>query len=149
MELAVLLYLASVAENLRGGFQFMAIIFMLVGILGCIIVFFTAINWVDKTYLGTSFEQLRQANRLARKMVIVSFFVWTGLMIIGHLVPTRKDVYVMAGGYVALKAANTEVMQTTASSVLQSIDKWLSNELAKAEKSKEVSQSKDTHKESK
>ncbi len=132
MELALLLYAASIAENLRGGFGFFITALFLLGLVSCIVVAVSSVNLTETARNSDKFENLHRANRIGRKLFVACFFGWTALMLLSSLVPSRKDVYVMAGGYVALKAVNSEVVQTTANSVLGSIEHWLDKELSKA-----------------
>lgn len=132
MELALLLYAASIANNIRGSLGSFIVAFFILGIISGIVVLATGASLADSSSLTSSrYLNALKANRLARKCVSVLFFSWVALMLFTHLVPARRDVYVMAGGYVALKVANNEVVQTTANSVLGSIEKWLDKELTK------------------
>lgn len=132
MELALLLYAASVADNMRNGLSFFTVLFFILGLIGIVIVFFTSMGLSDAESGSESQKSSLKANRFGRKVVIVCLYSWVALMLVTVLIPARRDVYVMAGGYVALKAANSEVVQTTANSVLGSIEKWLDKEMAKA-----------------
>ena len=82
------------------------------------------------------FQDCIQANRLARKIGLTSLYIGVALLFCSHLVPSRNDVYVIAGGYVALKAANNEVVQSTANSVLNAIEHWLEKESTTSEEKK-------------
>lgn len=132
MELALLLYAASIAENLRGGFGFFITALFVLGLIACIVVAVTSVNLTETDRDSEKFENQHRANRIGRKLFVACFFGWTVLMLFSSCIPSRKDVYVMAGGYVALKAVNSEVVQTTANSVLGSIEHWLDKELSKA-----------------
>ncbi len=131
MELVLLLYAASIAENIRGSLGGFIIAFGIIGVISCIVVAVTAASLTEGHFMGDNYKTTLRANRLARKCVTVLFFSWLVLMLVSHLVPSRRDVYVMAGGYVAMKAVNSEVVQDTANSVLNSIEKWLDKELTK------------------
>lgn len=133
MELALLLYAASIADNLRSGADLFITPLFLGGLLGAVLFVVSCINMLDHDETDSDkFKNWLQVSRLSRKLVLTCFFGWTALMFATHLVPTRKDVYVMAGGYVALKVARTPVVQDTADSVVNSIEKWLDKELANA-----------------
>lgn len=131
MELVMLLYAASIAENIRGSVGSFSLTFLLLGIVSAIVVVATSVSLTETAFMSDKFKTILRANRLARKCVTVLFFSWVGLCLAAHLVPSRRDVYVMAGGYVAMKVVNNEVVQDTANSVLGSIEKWLDKELAK------------------
>lgn len=130
MQLAVLLYLASIAENIRQGLGIFAMVFGWVAFLASLVFVGSAITLVtgDKS---TDFVTTRQSARLARKAVGWCFAAWVALTLIVHLTPMRKDVYVMAGGYVAMKALDSDLVQGTANKALNSIEHWLDTELAR------------------
>lgn len=129
MEFPFLLYLAAVCDNVRSGISLFTAIFCAVMIASMVAAVFSAANVMDKTYGDEEHTNVLLFNRLARKLAIVTFLSWVGLILLSGIVPTRKDVYLMAGGYVALKAAHNEAVQSAASGVLASIDKWLDKEL--------------------
>lgn len=133
MELALLLYAASIADNLRSGAGLFITPLFIGGLVGVVLFVVSCVNMLDFDETDSSrFKHWLQVSRLSRKLVLTCFFAWTTLMFVSHLVPTRKDVYVMAGGYVALKVARTPVVQDTADSVVNSIEKWLDKELVNA-----------------
>lgn len=131
MELALLLYLASVAENFRSGLSFFTVLFGFLGVISAILVAISSANLMDKTPGASSFDVTRQFSRISRRLVTVFFFVWAATALFAALMPSRNDVYFMAGGYVAVKAVNSEVVQTTSDKALNSIEHWLDKELQK------------------
>jgi len=131
MELALLLYVASIAENFREGIDFFKVMFFIVGVAAGIGTLFSMGALTDEKVGQKDFVTVLNANRLLRRTFSVCFFSWVAIMLAINLTPSRRDVYVMAGGYVALKAVNSNMVQTTADSALNSIEKWLDKELAK------------------
>jgi hypothetical protein len=135
MELALLLYVASIADNVRHGAGLLTTFLAILTLIGIAAVIFSGMaiaDWKDHTDLKEEGVQATfRINRLGRKLAVISFLCWAALYFVSHLVPERKDVYVMAGGYVALKVAHSPVVQDTANSALSSIEKWLDTELAK------------------
>lgn len=131
MELALLLYVASIAENFRSGLGFFQAIFFIVGIVGIVAFVICAGSSTEESYKSSDFQSLTRGARMGRRTLVVCFYSWVALTLVLHLMPARRDVYVMAGGYVALKAVHSNVVQTTADSALNSIEKWLDKELAK------------------
>ena len=131
MELALLLYAASIAQNLRSGMGFFVFTFAVLAVVSLVAMAIATFSADEESPSSDRFATLRQAHRLARKSFTWLFFGWTALVVLSHLVPTRKEVYIMAAGYVALKAANSQVVQSTADSMLGSIDRWLDKELAR------------------
>ena len=137
MQLALLLYLAAIADNLRSSMQLFIFASAIVGGISLVVVLVTFGHLEGSEEVQSAdFQDCIQANRLARKIGLTSLYVWVALLFFSHLVPSRNDVYVIAGGYVALKAANNEVVQNTANSVLNSIEHWLEKESATSEEKK-------------
>jgi hypothetical protein len=146
MELALLLYAASIADNLRSGAQFLIVTAFLAALVGCAVVFFSAIGLGDVKKPGIKsaavpgraidtekYASLLRINRLGRKLVVISFYSWVGLMFVAHFVPYRKDVFTMAGGYVVLKAVRSDVVQDTSNVALNAIEQWLDKEMENAD----------------
>ena len=129
MQLALLLYLASISENLRAGVTFLFIVACTVGVVAAAASLITGMAMQEKG--GEISERTYRANRLLRKIAVRTFFVWVLLALLGGLIPERKDVYVMAAGYVALKAVDSDIVRTTADHGLNAIEGWLDKELAK------------------
>lgn len=98
MELVVLLYAASIAENIRGSVGGFSLTFLLLGIASAVVVAVTSLSLTEGRFMSDKYKTTLRANRLARKCVTVLFFSWVALCLIAHLVPSRRDVYVMAGG---------------------------------------------------
>lgn len=133
MELALLLYVASIAENFRGGLGFFQIIFFLVALVSGIVSLVTVMASTEKSFRHDDFDTIIRANKIMRRTFFAAFLSWVALTLFIGLVPSRRDVYVMAGGYVALKAVNNNVVQATANSALNSIEKWLDKEITRDE----------------
>lgn len=131
MELALLLYVASITENFRSGLGFFQVTFAIVGIIGAIVAVATAANFENDKLVTEEGKMLMHASRVSRRTFMVCFYSWVSLTLALNLIPSRRDVYVMAGGYVALKAAHSPVVQATTNNALNSIETWLDKELAK------------------
>lgn len=131
MELALLLYAASIAENFRSTLSSFTTTFFVLILVSCVGLLFAYLALSEEHYGSDDFETAARAARLARRSIIICVYAWTAFLLVSHLVPSRRDVYVMAGGYVAMKAVKSETVQTAADSALGSIEKWLDKELTK------------------
>lgn len=131
MELALLLYVASITENFRSGLGFFQGTFAIVGIIAAIVAIITVAHFESEKLETDDGKMLSHACRLSRRTFMACFYSWVALTVTLNLIPSRRDVYVMAGGYVAMKAANSPVVQATTNSALNSIETWLDKELAK------------------
>ncbi|KWU19202.1 hypothetical protein [Burkholderia cenocepacia] len=128
MQLALLLYLASIAENLRSGVFFLFVVASIIGAAAAVAACITGLTMTEKDKVS---EDVYRANKLLRKIAVRTLFVWVALATLGGLIPSRQDVYVMAAGYVALKAVDSDLVRTTADHSLAAIEGWLDKELAK------------------
>ena len=145
MELALLLYAASIAENIKGTLTPFIWVFALLALVSAIAAAVTALHMeheepftvaeqqnvyaTPKDEKEEKFQSLRKASRLLRRASIWLIVAWFVTFGVSALIPKKSDVYVIAGGYVALKAARSEVVQSASNSVLVSIENWLDKEL--------------------
>jgi len=131
MELALLLYVASITENFRSGLGFFQVTFAIVGIIAAIVAIATVAHFESEKLETEEGKMLTHACRMSRRTFMMCFYSWVALTLALNLIPSRRDVYVMAGGYVAMKAAHSPVVQATTDNALNSIETWLDKELAK------------------
>lgn len=149
MELALLLYAASIAENIKGVLTPFVWIFGILAIVSAIAAVVTAFHMeqddedlftiaqqlneysAPKNYKEETFQSARKASKFCRRASIWLIVAWFVTFLSASLIPKKADVYVIAGGYVALKAVNSDVVQTTSDSMLKSIEGWLDKELAR------------------
>jgi len=131
MELALLLYVASITENFHTGLKFFQVTFFIVALVAACVAVGTAAHFDSEKLETDEGKTLKNACRMARRSFLACFYSWVALTLVLNLMPSRRDVYVMAGGYVAMKAVNSPVVQQTTNSALNSIETWLDKELAK------------------
>lgn len=133
MQLAILLYAAAIAENLRSGLLFIFIVASVVGVVAAAGALGTAVAMLEEKDTDSD---VYPANRLLRKTFARVLPFWVVLALALGLAPTRNDVYVVAGGYVAVKAMNTSLVQSATDHGLTAIDDWLDRELQRTASAK-------------
>ena len=135
MELAILLYMASVAENLK---SVVYVIGNIAATLAVILCFVNGCMLANQTRaLGTKDEKtedriyLESCYRWTERGMLACLFLWAILWTAEALMPTKKDLYVIGGGYVALQAMKSDTATALKDKSLLAIENWLDSELAK------------------
>jgi hypothetical protein len=134
VQLALLLYVASIADNIRSSSTFFIWAFGIVTLVSAISTIVAAMNMWDVSYSAQRtglWETARRSGRMARKSATYSFYAWAALLVLSQLVPSKQDLYIVAASYVTLKAVNSEVAQATSNTVLTSMEQWLDKELTR------------------
>lgn len=123
MKLALLVYLASIVDNISN-------IFGLVGFLGFLVYFgILAIihfsGYGIKEYSFESDDQISKQNKVKEvytKYWKLSAVLFPFIMVISALLPSEKTIYIMAGAYATEQIATNDRVQKIGSEVLEVIE---------------------------
>lgn len=122
MELALLVYLASISTGISA-------VFAILGIL-LIILFLGALVYVGATYDvhdSTSNEDVRERKKAASFLNSVKKFGFIGLalFLLSIFIPSEKTIYIMAGAYATQQIATNDRVQKIGKNVLDVIENKL------------------------